>query len=283
VLVDLLTGTRTAVPANCHRRLWGDNLVTLDFATAELRRTDLVTGDVAVILPADPAGGPDDELVLETWGKQVAYAFRDSGGTLVSGIWTATSPTTGTTTPFPSAADTQTAALSDRLLVTHEFSDDTVAHDLQSGASTLVGDATLIIGPAADGLRLGWVRGDGRGVVDDIHNHLPGYQPSAPLLVSAAVPTALQTGSAPWQPSFYVSRPVTWTLRISGPAGAVFAASGTSTFGEISLPAGWNGTDVAGNPVPPGTYTWTLTGTAAGTPLTSLHGNSALTGKITVS
>jgi hypothetical protein len=283
VLVDLLTGTRTAVPPDCHRRLWGDYLVSLDIATAELRRTDLVTGDVAVVLPANPAGGPDDELVLATWGPQVVYAFRDGAGTLVSGVWTATSPTAGTITAFPRAADTQTAALSDRLLVTHEFSDDTVAHDLQSGTSALVDDRTLIIGPVADGFRLGWVRGDSRGVVDDVRNHLPGYQLGSPLLVGSRVPAAFQTGSTPWQPRFYVSRPVTWTLRISGPAGAVLAASGTSAFGEITLPLGWDGTDVAGSPVPAGTYTWTLTGTAAGTPLASLRGSSALSGHIIVS
>lgn len=242
-----------------------------------------MTGAVAVVVPANPAGGPSDTAVLATWGAQVAYAFRDTAGTLVSGVWTATSPTASTTTAFPGAADTQTAALSDRLLVTHEFSDDTIAYDLRAGTSAVVDDLTRIIGPAADGFRLGWVRGDTRGVVDDVRNHLPGYQLGAPLLVSAAVPAALQAGTTAWQPRFFVSRQITWTLRISGAAGAVFAATGLSAFGEIALPVGWDGTDVAGNPVPTGTYTWTLTGSAAGTPLTSLRGSSALTGQVIVS
>jgi hypothetical protein len=193
-------------------------------------------------------------------------------------------------TPYPDAATAQISRLSDGLLVTHDISDRTSAYDLRAGTTAILADQTTLIGPAVDGYRVGWVPGaDRRGVVADIRTYLPGYALSAPLLVTAAAPAGYAldaAGTARWQPHFYTSRDVTWTvqLRAGGASGALVRVfSGVSSFGEITLAGGWDGTDGFGADLPQGTYTWTLTGSADGQPLSSPKGSTALTGAVYLS
>jgi hypothetical protein len=289
-LLDMLTGGLSPVP-NMYASLWGDYLLTLGIQDAALRRTDLVTGAVATLLPANPTGSSIEDLYvnLPMWGDQLAYRFHHAG-VLVSGVWTATSATTGTTTPYPDVATAQISELSDGLLVTHDVTGRTTAYDLRTGVTAVVADQTTLVGPAVDGYRVGWVRGvDGRGVVADVRTHLPGYALSAPLLVTAAAPAGYAldaAGTARWQPHFYSSRGVTWTLRLrtGGATGAVVRVfSGVSSFGEITLSGGWDGTDGFGADLRQATYTWTLTGSADGRPLSSPKGSTALTGQVYLS
>lgn len=288
-LLDLLTGQLSPVPDKAFLRLWGDYLLTLGASDGALRRTDLVTGDVATLLPAAPAGGPVSEADIAMWGDQVAYRIDRTSAPPASGVWTATSATTGSTAPHPGAATTYISELSDGLLVTHDFDDRTTAYDLRAGTTLVVSSETLLIGPAVDGYRVAWVPGaDRRGVVADVRSYLPGYTLSPPLLATSAVPGGYvpdAAGTARWQPRFYVSRDITWAVRLRDDAtGAVVRTfGGVSSSGELTLPGGWDGTDGLGADLPNGTYTWTLTGFADGQPLSSPKGSTALTDQVYLS
>ncbi len=289
-LLDLLTGELSSAPDNACL-LWGDYLLTVGFSDGSLRRTDLVTGAVATLKPADPASGNVMRLDLAMWGHQVAYNIGQGQTSLVlaSGVWTATSATTGTTAPHPGAETTHLSQLSDGLLVTHDFQDRTKAYDLQVGSTAVLANETSLVGLAVDGYRVAWVPGASRrGVIADVRSYLPGYTLSPPLLVTSAAPKGYvpnTAGTARWQPHFYVSRDINWAvgLRSDATGAVVRTFGGVSSFGEVTLSGGWDGTDGLGADLPNGSYTWTLTGSADGQPLGSPKGSAALTGQLYLS
>lgn len=294
-LVDLMTGTVSTLAAQTYYRLWGDFLLTQGVNTALLQRRNLATGAIATISPADPACGAncvdDDSQWMEIWGNTVAYRFRGVGGVLHSGLWTATSPTSGTTRALPiPAANLHYFALSDGLLFTHETNDRQSLFDLRTGTSAVV-DSSTPVGPAdADGYRMAWLRfPDMRAYVADVRKYLPAYALTAPLLESALAPGGYATnatGTTRWQPRFFASRDVDWTLELRSTGGAgslVRTFTDTSAFGEIAPSGGWDGTDGFGAPAPQGWYTWTLRGVADGLPLTTTDGAVSRTGSVYLS
>ena len=284
-LLNLLTGQLTVLEPRVSAALWGDYLVTLELDTARLQRRNLVSGVVAVILPADPECDlecVDDEHTLGVWGNQVAFRFRRAGSDDVNGVWTATSESTGTIADLP-AGPYDLFRMSDGLLLATERPLDRLRlHDLRAETDAIVGPA-LLAPFDLDGYRLGWLgRLDGRPRVADVRYYLPDYALSAPRLMSRLSPAGFAAepdDAGWWTPRFYVSREVTWRLELRSPAGAVVRViNGSSALGEIT-PA-WDGTDGFGSSLPQGTYGWTLTGSADGLPLSRPDGSAGLVGRV---
>ena len=292
-LVDLVSGSVSSVASDVYARLWGDFLVTLGINTALFQRRNLVTGAVATIRAADPACGTncvdDDSMDFAFWGNQVAYRFQGPGEVLRSGVWTATSATTGTTTALPSpAANTIRMKMSDGLLYTDEYPDVVKLYDLRTGTNALVDSSAF--NDSVDGYRVGFQAfTDGRGRVADVRRYLPAYALSPPRLLSASVAggfAADSAGTGRWRSRFFASRDVSWRLQIhsGGAAGPVVRSfSDTSVFGEMTPAGGWDGLDGFGTPVPQGTYTWTVTGADGTQPLTMSDGTTTKTGTVYVS
>lgn len=265
-LIDVLNGASPVSLGHVFAAVWGDELVTLNYDTALLQRSNLVSGATSTLRQAQAGCTSqcvDEELwCLAAWGTRTVFSFK-YGGTTPGNAAGVHDTVTGVTVSLPtSPAGVYALDYSDDLLLAYLPSTEVHLYNLRTtppGEALLDGYGERPV--ALDGYLAGWrPDSDLRAVVQDVRDAFPAYRLSEARYLNGLVPSSFAPASTPWQPQFYVTRDVGWTIDISSSSGLVRQLTGQSSQGEIT--PSWDGCDQAGVPVPAGSYTWTLAGTA---------------------
>jgi hypothetical protein len=278
-LVNMTNGHTVLLSDTGLPALSGDWLTTVDHDTRRVVQQNVLTGERAQVLPAvsgplcDPSACVRDYHV-ETWGDEVVYSLEVTGRPRVTGLWDFS---THTTTPLPMLQDPSAiygVAYWDRLLLVAAANRPLTLYDLRHGTSVTV-DTEPGDDVALDGTVAGWKHGSSA-VVESLHDLLPSYDPQPRYQTMLAYPSLVPwtADGDVWRPTYHLSNDATWSLALADDSGVVRTLTGGTTYGEAT-PV-WDGRDGAGQPVPEGWYTWTLTGhSPGGTALTDATGTHA--------
>lgn len=252
-VVDLDTGGTVLTSAQQGRALWGTTLWVWDGG--------------GVVTPVDVRTGAEGESVsvgskcnledLEAVGRRLLWTCS---GNMSQGVYDTAAKTNLTLTQ----GDWQTAKLGDGFVVM-EVGGELRVTDVRGGTPVTHSAGTVPAGQPWDvdpytGLI---AYADTKGNTHLVPSGIP--VPALSQLDSSVAGSAdVKGGATPWNPRWWLSKPVaSWTLTLKNKATGTTVRTLSGGTPQGALAPSWNGKDTAGKLVADGAYTWTLTATPA--------------------